>query len=96
MEKARKKVFISYSWVVQDRVKELADELIGDGVKVLVDFYDLKEGQDKYAFMEQSVNDASVDKVLIICDRSYQEKANDRKGGVGEETIIIGDRLHCL
>ena len=27
------------------------------GVSVIIDVWDLKEGQDKYAFMEQAVND---------------------------------------
>lgn len=89
-----KKVFISYSWNVQAKVIELADRLITNGIDVIIDVYDLKEGHDKYAFMEQSVNDPSVDKVLIICDRSYMEKANDRSGGVGDETVIISPEIY--
>lgn len=89
-----KKVFISYSWKVQEKVIELAERLLSNGIDVILDVYDLKEGQDKYAFMEQSVNDPSVDKVLIICDRSYMEKANDRSGGVGDETVIISPEIY--
>lgn len=94
MSIATKKVFISYSWKVQEKVIELAQRLISNGIDVILDVYDLKEGQDKYAFMEQSVNDPSVDKVLIICDRSYMEKANDRSGGVGDETVIISPEIY--
>ena len=89
-----KKVFISYSWAVQERVVELAERLIANGVDVVLDVYDLKEGQDKYAFMEQSVNDPSVDRVLIICDKSYTIKADDRTGGVGDETVIISPEVY--
>lgn len=89
-----KKVFISYSWSVQPRVIELAERLIANGVDVVLDVYDLKEGQDKYAFMEQSVNDPSIDRVLIICDKVYTEKANSRSGGVGDETIIISPEIY--
>ena len=94
MSTETKKVFISYSWKVQEKVIELAERLISNGIDVILDVYDLKEGQDKYAFMEQSVNDPSVDKVLIICDRSYMEKANDRSGGVGDETVIISPEIY--
>lgn len=89
-----KKIFISYSWKVQEKVIELAERLLSNGIDVILDVYDLKEGQDKYVFMEQSVNDPSVDKVLIICDRSYMEKANDRSGGVGDETVIISPEIY--
>ena len=48
MAESTKKIFISYSWTVQDRVIELAERLIANGVDVVLDVYDLKEGQDKY------------------------------------------------
>ena len=90
----RKKVFISYSWAVQAKVIELAERLMANGVDVILDVYDLKEGHDKYAFMEQSVNDPTVDKVLIICDESYTKKADNRSGGVGDETVIITPEIY--
>lgn len=89
-----KKIFISYSWTVQERVVELAERLIANGIDVVLDVYDLKEGQDKYAFMEQSVNDDTIDRVLIICDKTYAEKANNREGGVGDETVIISQEVY--
>lgn len=94
MNKSSKKVFISYSWVIQERVIELAERLLSNGIDVILDVYDLKEGQDKYAFMEQSVTDTSIDKVLIICDKSYCEKADIRSGGVGDETVIISPEVY--
>ena len=88
------KVFISYSWSSSDRVLELAERLMANGVNVILDKWDLKEGHDKYAFMEQSVNNPEVDKVLIICDKAYADKANNREGGVGDETVIISTEIY--
>lgn len=91
------KVFISYAWKrqkTQDDVIELATRLVHDGVDVILDKWDLKEGHDKYAFMESCVSDESIDHVLIICDQSYQERADDRKGGVGDETVVISPEVY--
>lgn len=92
------KVFISYSWTnntIIDWVRdELATRLLGDGIDVKLDQWDLKDGNDTFAFMESMVNDESIDKVLIICDKGYQEKANMRKGGVGTETQIITPEVY--
>ena len=91
------KIFISYSWnrqKTQDDVIELATRLVHDGVDVILDKWDLKEGHDKYAFMESCVSDESIDHVLIICDQAYQERADDRKGGVGDETVVISPEVY--
>lgn len=90
-------VFISYSWTseaFQQQVKELAERLVHDGVQVKLDLWDLKEGYDKYAFMEQCVTNPEIDKVLIICDSGYTAKANKRQGGVGDETAIISAEVY--
>ena len=88
-------VFISYSWDVGDVVLELAERLVGTGgVDVILDKWDLKPGQDKYFFMEQAVNNTDVTNVLIICDKTYMEKANGRVGGVGDETVIISKEVY--
>lgn len=96
MEQLIPKVFISYAWSQDNlkRVLELSESLMSDGVQVILDKWDLKEGQDKYAFMEQSVNDKEINKVLIICDKRYYEKANAREGGVGDETVIISPEVY--
>ncbi|EHE96339.1 hypothetical protein HMPREF9469_04875 [ [[Clostridium] citroniae WAL-17108] len=96
MEKTPK-VFISYSWTNEEhinRVVLLAERLVSHGVDVILDRWDLREGQDKYAFMEQCVTDANVDRVLLICDKMYAEKADGRKGGVGDETAIISSEVY--
>lgn len=88
------KIFISYSWSSDRLVLQLAERLVSHGVDVILDKWDLKEGQDKYVFMEQCVNDPEIDKVLIICDRKYAERANNREGGVGDETVIISTEIY--
>lgn len=91
------KVFISYSWsdqLHQELVKHWADRLVADGVDVVLDIYDLKEGHDKYAFMERMVTDSSVTHVLVVCDKKYAEKANARKAGVGTESQIISSEVY--
>lgn len=91
------KVFISYSWTSPEHeqfVLSLATALRENGVDCILDKWDLRPGQDKYAFMESMVVDPAVSRVLIICDRKYQEKANARAGGVGTETQIISQELY--
>ena len=91
------KVFISYSWSSEthkELVRTWADRLIGDGVEVVVDVYDLKEGDDKHAFMERSVRDSSVTHVLIVCDQTYAQKADARSAGVGTETQLISKEVY--
>ena len=88
------KIFISYSWSSDKLVIPLAERLVSHGVDVVLDKWDLKEGQDKYAFMERCVNDTEISKVLIVCDKAYAQKANDRIGGVGDETVIISSEIY--
>ena len=88
------KIFISYSWSSDALVLELAQRLVSQGVDVVLDKWDLKEGQDKYTFMERCVNDPEITKVLIICDKAYAQKADDRTGGVGDETVIISSEIY--
>ena len=91
------KVFISYSWSSSSHQKfviDLAEKLTTDGVNIIIDKWDLKEGQDKYAFMEQMVTDPAVNKVLIISDCNYADKADHKTGGVGTESQIISSEIY--
>lgn len=90
-------IFISYCWTNpahEQWVLELATKLTDDDVLVRFDKWDLKEGHDKYAFMESMVTSKDIDKVLIICDSGYKRKADKREGGVGTETQIITPELY--
>ncbi|MED1951009.1 SEFIR domain-containing protein [Brevibacillus centrosporus] len=92
------KVFISYAWTSEehnDWVVALATRLVESGVDVKFDKWDLKEGNDIYAFMESMVTSEDIDKVLIICDKGYREKADNRAGGVGTETQIITPEVYA-
>jgi len=91
------KAFISYAWSSpehQSWVLKLSEELVQQGVDVILDRWGLREGHDKFEFMEKMVTDPSVGKVIIVCDRVYKEKANQRSGGVGTETQILTPQLY--
>lgn len=90
------KAFVSYSWSSkehEDWVLRLATELRQSGVDAILDKWDLREGDEANAFMERMVSDPTVEKVLIICDKSYVEKSNTRKGGAGTEAQIISSEI---
>lgn len=84
------KVFISYSWDSdehKDWVRNLAYQLIANGVSVILDQYEIQAGDNITHFMERSVGD--TDMVLLILTESYKIKSEKRSGGVGYEYSII-------
>ena len=86
------KVFISYSHTSEDhklKVSALARRLLSDGIDVVLDQWELYPGHDKYDFMERISKDQTINKILIICDSGYQQKADNNEGGVGIEGQII-------
>ena len=91
------KVFISYAWSTdeyKEKVRSLASDLMRDGIDVLLDVWDLHEGNDTYAYMETCVRDDTITNVLILLDPIYKDKADNREGGVGVETQIISPELY--
>ena len=91
------KLFISYSWSNPEHeqwVLDLAIQLRESEVDVILDKWDLKEGQDTIVFMEQMVTDQEIKKVVIISDATYAAKADGRNGGVGTETQIISKEVY--
>ena len=91
------KVFISYAWgdeAYQKLVLSFAKMLVTDGIDVILDKWNLKEGNDTYAFMEKCVTDPSITNVLILLDPIYARKANEHSGGVGTETQIISPKIY--
>lgn len=91
------RAFISYSWTSpghQGRIRQWAEQLVSDGVGVILDVWDLSEGDDKYAFMERMVTDESVTHVLVFSDAEYAAKADARKAGVGTESQIISREVY--
>lgn len=92
-----KKVFISYSWGTkdhQDWVQNFGTRLMSDGIDVTLDRWSAREGHDISFFMETMVKKDLYDKVLIISDKNYSNKANDRNGGVGIEAQIITPEIY--
>ncbi len=89
------RVFISYTGTGKENltwVKALAKALRENGVDARLDAYHLKPGFDLPQWMTNEV--IMAEKVLLICDKYYMEKADFRKGGVGWETMVIqGDML---
>lgn len=88
-------VFISYSWDDDQHkawVLDLANKLTADGIKVLLDRYDLKAGRSLPHFVEQSITHAN--RVLIIFTPGYKSKADQRSGGVGYEYSIVNADLY--
>jgi hypothetical protein len=91
------KLFISYSWSNSDHeawVLDLAKSLVESGIEVLLDKWQLRDGHDSIKFMESMVTNAEVNKVLILADKVYVERANARVGGVGTETQILTPDLY--
>lgn len=94
---ASPKAFVSYSWSSPDHeqwVIALATQLRENGVDVILDKWDLKEGHDAIAFMEKMVTDPDIKKVIVVLDKTYADKADGRKGGVGTETQIVSAEVY--
>lgn len=93
------KIFVSYSWSNpehEELVLDLSKSLIADGIEILLDKWELREGSDPIAFMESMVNDPSITKIIMIIDSKYTERANSRKGGVGTESTILSNELYSI
>lgn len=92
------RVFISYSWTTKTHenwVLDLVEKLTEHGIECKFDKWDLAAGDHKYDFMESMVTSNEIDKVLIICDRGYQEKADKKSGsGVKTETQILSPKIY--
>ncbi|HLP70124.1 MAG TPA: SEFIR domain-containing protein [Rhizobium sp.] len=97
-EAADPKLFISYSWSNQDHeswVVKLAEELVSQGIHVILDKWDLQPGHDANDFMEGMVKDKTVTKVIMVCDEVYARKSDSRKGGAGTEAQIITPEIYA-
>ncbi|MBU4216207.1 MAG: TIR domain-containing protein [Actinobacteria bacterium] len=87
------KAFISYSWDSEDHkawVRSLAERLVGQGVDVVLDHWDLGPGKDIAVFIERSIRENKF--ILAVCTPNYKIKSENREGGAGYEgTIITGE-----
>jgi hypothetical protein len=72
--------------------KELATFLRANGIEARLDVWYLRPGMDTPQWMSNELDLA--DRVLLVCDELYAQKADRRHGGVGWEIRIIqGDLL---
>lgn len=89
------KVFIAYSWDNEPHkawVLNLANQLLANGVNVILDQYELKISGNLTYFMEKSVREA--DKVILILTENYKLKAEERSGGAGFEYSLINSEWY--
>ena len=89
------RVFISYTKTTDQHgewVKAIATHLRSAGVDARLDVWHLRPGMDVAQWMSNELDIA--DRVLLVCDELYAQKADGRHGGVGWEIRIIqGDLL---
>lgn len=57
----------------------------------VLDLWDLSPGKDLVAFMERGIS--SADRVVVVCTENYSEKADNGRGGVGYEKLILTGEL---
>lgn len=84
------RVFISHTSSTEEDaewVKELALFLIDNGIQARLDRFHLRRGMDLPQWMCNEL--ALAQKVIVVCDETYKQKADGRLGGVGWETMII-------
>ncbi|WP_282016152.1 toll/interleukin-1 receptor domain-containing protein [Marinifilum flexuosum] len=87
-------VFISYSHDSEEHRKwvlNLALKLKLNGIRVILDQTHLNAGDYLTTFMEDYIE--TVDYVLMICTDNYNERAKERKGGVGYEINLISAEI---
>jgi hypothetical protein len=84
------RVFISHTSKTlesQEWVKSIALYLIDQGIQARLDKFHLRRGMDLPQWMCNEL--ALANKVIVVCDEAYKQKADGRLGGVGWETMII-------
>src|SRR5438105_2122879 len=94
-DQGRPTVFVSYSYdseAHESWVLRICDDLIRNGVDVIVDKKELRGGADIGQFMERAIRDS--DRVLVICTEAYVEKADGRRGGAGYEIGLVTAAIH--
>lgn len=84
------RVFISYCHTSPEHTKwveSLGTFLRENGIDARLDIWHLRVGMDLPQFMTNEL--ALAERVIVVSDERYAEKADGRTGGVGWETMII-------
>ena len=84
------RIFVSYSHTSPPHkqwVTDLCKFLRSNGIDARLDTWHLRPGMDLPQFMTNELTLA--DRVILISDEKYTEKADGRIGGVGWETMLV-------
>jgi hypothetical protein len=84
------RVFISYCHTSEEHeqwVESLGTFLRESGIEARLDLWHLRRGMDLPQFMTNEL--AIAERVVLVSDEKYAEKADGRIGGVGWETMIV-------
>jgi len=88
-------IFISYSWVYDrpdESVMHLVAQLRSDGYNAICDVLRLQEETAMSFNVMMAKSFLRAKKIIIVLSKSYKEKADSFKGGVGKEyEYIISD-----
>jgi TIR domain len=91
------RVFISYchtSAEHEDWVASLGTFLREKGIESRLDVWHLRRGMDLAQFMTNEL--VMAERVILVSDERYAEKADGRVGGVGWETMIVQGDIASL
>ena len=91
------RVFVSYCHGSQEEniwVIDLATFLRENGVEARLDMWHLRRGMDMPQFMTNEI--ALAERVILVSDERYAQKADKRVGGVGWETMIVQGDIYSL
>jgi hypothetical protein len=91
------RVFISYCHSTQKHekwVENIGVFLRKSGIEARLDIWHLRRGMDLPQFMTNEL--ALAQRVILISDEKYAEKADGRLGGVGWETMIVQGDMATL
>jgi hypothetical protein len=85
-----RRVFVSYSHTSPDHqqwVESIATFLRQNGIDARLDVWHLRRGMDLPQWMTNEL--ALAERVVLVSDERYAEKADGRVGGIGWETMIV-------
>jgi len=90
--KMKKEVFITYSWDSEEHIEKVVsftNHLRDEGFDAEMDKLHTQNetATDFYKMMHQAMTD--YDKVIVVLSKGYKEKAENFKGGVGNEYNLI-------
>lgn len=89
---SKPEIFVSYSWTPPEhkqKVEALIDRLEKDGINVRYDENVLLPGQNINYVMERELTSNETDAVIVVWNKEYVDKVDNKSGGVGFESDLI-------